>query len=80
MLLGPDCSLLLVHGGADAVLPVQCSERIYRWAHEPKRKVILEGAGHGLDEAAEVVYETVRDWLLAELGRGGDQAGTGVAS
>jgi dienelactone hydrolase len=72
--LGPRCSLLLVHGTRDTILPHRRSEQVYRWARQPKRLLLLEGAGHGLDEAAEQVYQAVRGWLVRELaGRGGQE-------
>ncbi|MGQ9370507.1 dienelactone hydrolase family protein [Azospirillum sp. ST 5-10] len=59
--------LLLVHGEADAVLAPACSLHVARLAEEPKRLVLVPGAGHGLDEAAESVCREVRDWLLRTL-------------
>ena len=65
--------LLLVHGSADEVLLPQASEDIYSRAGEPKRLVILEGAGHGLREAAEEVYRLLDSFIrehAAEPDRG----------
>ncbi len=62
-----ECALLLIHGKDDTTLPPACSELIYTLAHEPKRLVILEHAGHSLDEAAETVYREVRGELLERL-------------
>jgi pimeloyl-ACP methyl ester carboxylesterase len=70
--LAPDCSILLLHGGADTVLPASASRYVYRRAHEPKRLIIYEGAHHGLDEVADQVYQTVHNWLAAAL-PGGDE-------
>ena len=66
--LGPRCSLLLMHGTDDAVLAPSNSERVYRLAREPKKLVLLQGAGHVLDEAADEVHRGVREWLLQQLG------------
>lgn len=63
-------SLLLVHGTGDTILPPSSSRAIYAYAREPKALQLLEGAGHGLEEAAEAVYGIVREWLLRELGAG----------
>ncbi len=57
-------AILLIHGDADPVLPHRSSEEVYRRAHEPKRLVIYEGAGHTLDEVAESLYVDVKAWLL----------------
>jgi dienelactone hydrolase len=65
--LGPRCSILLIHGAADQVLPVACSENAYRRAGEPKRLLVLPGANHGLDEAADDVGRVVREWVSDQL-------------
>lgn len=57
-------AILLVHGDADPVLPHRSSEEVYRRAHEPKRLIIYEGAGHTLDEVAESLSVEVKAWLL----------------
>ena len=65
--LGPRCALLLIHGRRDTVLPAEVSRMVFDLAAEPKRLVLLAGAGHGLDEAAPEVERLVRDWLTAHL-------------
>ena len=60
-------SALMIHGSDDKVLPVYCSEQVYQKAHEPKQIVICKGAGHGLDEVSEEVYELVYGWLVNNL-------------
>ena len=67
MELGPQCAILLLHGRGDQVLPPQCSEFIFQMAHEPRRLVLYDGAGHGLDEVAFEVEQVVREWLRARL-------------
>lgn len=62
-----EASTLLIHGGDDGVLPPSASEHVYALAHEPKRLVILPGAGHVLDEVEAEVEAEVRTWLLREL-------------
>lgn len=66
--LPPATSLLLMHGRDDPVLPTFCSEHLAELAHDPKRLVIFEEAGHCLEEVAPEVRTTVRNWLTAELG------------
>jgi pimeloyl-ACP methyl ester carboxylesterase len=65
--LGPRCSLLLIHGLLDSVLPWRSSQVVFDIAQEPKRLLYLPDAGHGLDEAADQVRQAVRDWLVAQL-------------
>ena len=64
--------LLLVHGSADSVLLPRASEDIFERAVEPKRLVILEGAGHGLSEAADEVHSLLRDFITDAVGAAGD--------
>ena len=65
--LPPGCSILLVHGTADSVLPPSSSEYVHRLAREPKRLVLYEGAEHGLEEVADDVAELVRSWVVETL-------------
>lgn len=60
-------SVLLVHGSADWVLPVACSEYVQQLVPGPHRLVRLAGAGHSLDEAADEVHYLVRAWLTSQL-------------
>lgn len=65
--LGPRCALLLAHGRADDVLPASYSQALFDAALEPKRLLLLDGAGHNLDEAAEPLRALLRDWLIERL-------------
>ena len=67
--LGPRCSILLAHGTADDVLPAEVSRRVYEIASEPKRLLLKEGAGHGLDEWADELPGILREWVAGELRR-----------
>ncbi len=62
--LGPDCSLLLLHGDADTVLSSDASVALFRDAREPRAMHIYPGGGHVLDEVAEKVHGEVKRWLL----------------
>ncbi len=64
-------SILLIHGVNDTVLPASSSRYIYQIASEPKQLVLLQGAGHVLDESADEVYTLVRQWLTERLIRVG---------
>jgi hypothetical protein len=55
--------LLLVHGSSDDILDRAASDDIYERAKDPKELVILEGAGHGLGEAAAEVYELLTGFI-----------------
>ena len=57
-------SLLLIHGDADELIPVDHAGRLYQKAKEPKELKIIPGAKHRmrLDKAA---MDFVLDWLKA---------------
>ena len=59
--------LLVVHGEADAVLPVANAELIHGWASGPKRLVTYAGAGHGLRECRAELRALLLDWLTESL-------------
>ncbi len=66
--LAPDCSILLVHGKEDRVLPWTSSQYVSSLAGEPRKLVLYDGAGHGLDEVASELRELIRGWILREVG------------
>ncbi len=72
--LAPRCSILLIHGQADTVLPPSSSRHVYEMAGQPKRLIIYPGAGHGLDEAADAVHAAVREWITDRLGVPAEEA------
>ncbi len=43
---GVKIPVMVAHGTRDSIVPLQMSERLYEAAHEPKKLVIVEGAGH----------------------------------
>ncbi|MEA3442033.1 MAG: alpha/beta fold hydrolase [Chloroflexota bacterium] len=56
--------LLLIHGDADEVVPLEHAYRLYEKAKEPKELTIIPGAKHKL-RLEEVAMTTVLDWLEA---------------
>jgi alpha-beta hydrolase superfamily lysophospholipase len=54
--------LLLVHGSLDATVPLAHARELYEKADEPKKLVIIEGAGHRL-RRDERVIRAVLEWL-----------------
>ncbi len=42
-----EAPVLIVHGSADELIPVEYGRRLFEAAKEPKRLEIIEGAGHG---------------------------------
>ena len=56
--------LLLVHGDADEVVPLEHAHKLYQKAKEPKELAIIPGAKHKL-RLEEAAMATVLDWLKA---------------
>jgi len=56
--------LLLVHGDADEVVPLEQADKLYQKAKEPKELAIIPGAKHKL-RLEEKAMATVLDWLKA---------------
>jgi hypothetical protein len=60
--------LLLVHGEADEVLPVSCSQDIYARAGDPKELILYPGCLHGLDQCRDDLDRDLTRWLKEVLG------------
>lgn len=60
--------LLLIHGDHDTVLPHAASEDISERARDPKRLVLLEGAGHSLRERPTELFDELEPYLLQAVG------------
>ena len=56
--------LLLVHGDADDVVPLDHAYMLYRKAREPRELKVMPGAGHRL-RVEEAAMAFVLDWLKA---------------
>ncbi len=59
--------VLLVHGDRDDVVDVEHARLLYEKAREPKRLVIIPGAGHRLRHHAGAM-SLVTEWLKEQLG------------
>ena len=62
--LAPEKSLLLIHGTADSVLPVDLSRYLYERAGEPKELVLYPNDSHGIDLHRLEMLEKLREWGL----------------
>jgi dipeptidyl aminopeptidase/acylaminoacyl peptidase len=58
------CPLLLVHGDADEVIPLEHAHRLYRKAKEPKELRVIPAGMHRL-RLQETAMTFVLDWLKA---------------
>ena len=59
------CPLLLLHGDADEIVPLEHAHRLYQKAKEPKELKIIPGAEHKL-RLNETAMATALDWLKAK--------------
>jgi dipeptidyl aminopeptidase/acylaminoacyl peptidase len=59
-------SLLLIHGEKDDLVPVEHAHKLFEKAGEPKKLVIIPGAGHRL-RLEEKAITTALDWLKIKL-------------
>jgi dipeptidyl aminopeptidase/acylaminoacyl peptidase len=44
------CPMLIIHGSADIVVPVDHSRQLYEQANKPKKLEIIHGGSHGFDD------------------------------
>ena len=58
----------MIHGDHDTVLPHAASEDIFERAVEPKRLVLMEGAGHSLRERPGELFDELEPYLLQTVG------------
>ena len=56
--------VLLIHGDKDDLVPVDHARRLFQLAGEPKKLVIIPGAGHRLRLEGKAII-TALDWLKA---------------
>lgn len=60
--------LLLVHGSRDETVPLSHAYRLHERAGEPKKLLILDGAGHRLRQDDRAVRAVI-DWLKSQYRR-----------
>ena len=48
--------ITMIHGDADAVIPIAHSQRLFSLANEPKTRIVLEGVGH-VDAHPDIVMK-----------------------
>ena len=65
--LGPRCSILLIHGAQDDVVPLSSSIYVHDVAWQPKKMIIYDRARHDLDEVADDVFRETCRWLAEKL-------------
>lgn len=61
------CSVLFIHGSLDDRVPLSEMEAYYDKANEPKEKIIIEGADHGLRPHRDKMYKIAIDWFKKQL-------------
>ncbi len=68
--------LLVVHGAADKVMPLEQGKKVYAAALPPKQMHVIDGAGHADTHqvGGEDYYKTLRAFCYGCLGRQGAEA------
>jgi len=61
------CPILFIHGSKDETVPISEMEVYFQNVNEPKEKIIIEGADHGLEPHQKKVYKIVVDWFKKYL-------------
>ncbi len=59
--------ILFIHGEKDNKVPLSEMEAYFNNANEPKEKIIIEGADHGLRPHRDKMYKLVVDWFKKYL-------------
>jgi len=62
-----NCPILFIHGSKDDRVPISEMEAYFQNANEPKEKVIIEGADHGLEPHRDEMYKIAVDWFKRYL-------------
>jgi alpha/beta superfamily hydrolase len=60
----PPKSLLLIHGTADAIIPVRCAHELYALAGEPKSLVLYQEDDHFITLHASEMLEKLHRWSV----------------
>lgn len=61
------CPILFIHGGKDDKAPISGMEAYFKNANEPKEKIIIQGADHGLRPHLDKMYKIVVVWFKKYL-------------
>lgn len=61
------CPILFIHGGKDNNVSLSQMEAYFKNANEPKEKIIIDGADHGLRPHRDKMYRIVIDWFKKYL-------------
>ena len=59
--------ILFIHGEKDYTVPLSEMEAYFNNANEPKEKIVIEGADHGLRPHRDKMYNIVVDWFKKYL-------------
>lgn len=59
--------ILFIHGEKDDKVPLSEMEAYFNNANEPKEKIVIEGADHGLRPHRDKMYKIVVDWFKKYL-------------
>ena len=57
------CPILFIYGGEDDKVSISDTEAYFQNANEPKEKIIIEGADHGMRPHREKMYKIAINWF-----------------
>ncbi len=61
------CPILFIHGSKDNRIPLSEMEAYFQNANEPKEKIIIQGAEHGMEPKREEMYKIAVEWFGKHL-------------
>ncbi len=61
------CPILFIHGSKDIHVPISEMKDYFKSANQPKVKVIIKGATHGIDNHREDLHDIASDWFKKHL-------------
>jgi dipeptidyl aminopeptidase/acylaminoacyl peptidase len=61
------CPVLFIHGSKDVIVPVSEMETLFDLANEPKEKLVIQGADHGLDPFRDKMCQAIVNWFKKTL-------------
>ena len=62
-----NCPILFIHGAKDETIPLAQMLALYKSVNQPKKKIILRGADHGLRPCRSQMNKIMVDWFSKKL-------------
>jgi fermentation-respiration switch protein FrsA (DUF1100 family) len=66
------CPVLVTHGDPDPTIPTEQGRKLYAAANEPKKLIVIPGAGHGVSSfGGDRYFDTVAEFIREAAGANG---------